>query len=118
MFVGALLGAMLTYLFSSLAIKAVGRTAQMVVKDVRASSRRTRASWPGRRSRTMGDASSIVTGAALKEMVMPGVLAVGLPVAVGLIFRHFSASYQAGPRRLSTRRNAVLAGAGHRRHCR
>src|SRR5271170_6414367 len=34
-FVGALLGAMLTYLFSSLAIKAVGRTAQMVVKDVR-----------------------------------------------------------------------------------
>src|SRR5882757_2032657 len=34
-FVGALLGAMLTYLFSSLAIKAVGRTAQMVVQDVR-----------------------------------------------------------------------------------
>ena len=34
-FVGALLGAMLTYLFSSLAIKAVGRTAQMVVEDVR-----------------------------------------------------------------------------------
>ena len=34
-FTGALLGAMLTYLFSSLAIKAVGRTAQMVVKDVR-----------------------------------------------------------------------------------
>ena len=35
-FVGALLGAMLTYLFSSLAIKAVGRTAQKVVADVRA----------------------------------------------------------------------------------
>ncbi len=35
-FVGALLGAMLTYLFSSLAIKAVGRTAQKVVEDVRA----------------------------------------------------------------------------------
>ena len=34
-FVGALLGAMLTYLFSSMAIKAVGRTAQMVVQDVR-----------------------------------------------------------------------------------
>src|ERR1700729_516216 len=34
-FVGALLGATLTYLFSSMAIKAVGRTAQMVVQDVR-----------------------------------------------------------------------------------
>jgi K(+)-stimulated pyrophosphate-energized sodium pump len=29
-------------------------------------------------------------------MVLPGLLAVGLPVAVGLIFRHFSNSYQAG----------------------
>ncbi len=38
----------------------------------------------------------IVTGAALKEMVLPGVLVVALPVAVGLIFRHFSQSYQAG----------------------
>ena len=46
---------------------------------------------------------SIVTGAALKEMVLPGLLAVGLPVAVGLIFRHFSESYQAG---------AALYGAG------
>jgi K(+)-stimulated pyrophosphate-energized sodium pump len=36
-----------------------------------------------------------VTGAALKEMVLPGLLVVSLPVAVGLIFRHFSASYQA-----------------------
>ena len=38
---------------------------------------------------------SIVTGAALKEMVLPGLLVVGLPVAVGLIFRNFSASYGA-----------------------
>src|SRR6201996_9351095 len=35
-FVGALLGAMLTYLFSSMAIKAVGRTAQYIIEDVRA----------------------------------------------------------------------------------
>ncbi len=37
----------------------------------------------------------IVTGAALKEMVLPGALVVAMPVAVGLIFRHFSASFQA-----------------------
>jgi len=38
---------------------------------------------------------NIVTTAALKEMVLPGLLAVGLPVAVGLIFKHFSQSFQA-----------------------
>jgi K(+)-stimulated pyrophosphate-energized sodium pump len=94
-FVGALLGAMLTYLFSSLAIKAVGRTAQMVVKDVRAQFKENPGIMEGTSKPDYARCVHIVTGAALKEMVLPGVLAVGLPVAVGLIFRHFSASYQA-----------------------
>ncbi|HEY4357129.1 MAG TPA: sodium-translocating pyrophosphatase [Acidobacteriaceae bacterium] len=92
-FVGALLGAMLTYLFSSLAIKAVGRTAQMVVKDVRDQFRENPGIMAGTSKPDYARCVSIVTGAALKEMVLPGLLAVGLPVAVGLIFRHFSASY-------------------------
>ncbi|HEY0162629.1 MAG TPA: sodium-translocating pyrophosphatase [Edaphobacter sp.] len=95
-FVGALLGAMLTYLFSSLAIKAVGRTAQMVVKDVREQFAENPGIMAGTSLPDYGRCVSIVTGAALREMVVPGVLAVGLPVAVGLIFRHFSSSYQAG----------------------
>src|ERR1700744_2079708 len=94
-FVGALLGAMLTYLFSSLAIKAVGRTAQMVVKDVRDQFRENPGIMLGTSKPNYARCVSIVTGAALKEMVLPGALAVGLPVVVGLIFRHFSASYQA-----------------------
>jgi len=94
-FVGALLGAMLTYLFSSLAIKAVGRTAQMVVQDVRAQFKENPGIMAGTSKPNYGRCVSIVTGAALREMVVPGVLAVGLPVAVGLIFRHFSASYHA-----------------------
>jgi K(+)-stimulated pyrophosphate-energized sodium pump len=102
-FVGALLGAMLTYLFSSLAIKAVGRTAQMVVQDVRAQFREDPGIMAGTSKPNYARCVSIVTGAALKEMVLPGLLAVSLPVAVGLIFRHFSASYQAG---------AALVGAG------
>ena len=93
-FVGALLGAMLTYLFSSLAIKAVGRTAQMVVKDVRDQFRENPGIMAGTSKPDYGRCVHIVTGAALKEMVVPGVLAVGLPVAVGLIFRNFSSSYQ------------------------
>ncbi len=94
-FVGALLGAMLTYLFSSLAIKAVGRTAQKVVEDVRAQFRENPGIMAGTSKPDYGRCVSIVTGAALREMVVPGVLAVGLPVAVGLIFRNFSASYAA-----------------------
>ncbi len=94
-FVGALLGAMLTYLFSSLAIKAVGRTAQMVVKDVREQFKENPGIMEGTSKPDYGRCVHIVTGAALREMVVPGVLAVGLPVAVGLIFRHFSSSYQA-----------------------
>jgi len=95
-FVGALLGAMLTYLFSSMAIKAVGRTAQMVVKDVREQFKENPGIMAGTSKPDYARCVRIVTGAALKEMVLPGLLAVGLPVAVGLIFRHFSASYQAG----------------------
>jgi K(+)-stimulated pyrophosphate-energized sodium pump len=95
-FVGALLGAMLTYLFSSLAIKAVGRTAQMVVKDVRDQFRENTGIMAGTSKPDYARCVSIVTGAALKEMVLPGCLAVGLPVAVGLIFRHLSSSYGSG----------------------
>jgi K(+)-stimulated pyrophosphate-energized sodium pump len=100
-FVGALLGAMLTYLFSSLAIKAVGRTAQMVVKDVRDQFRENSGIMEGTSKPDYARCVGIVTGAALKEMVLPGVLAVGLPVAVGLIFRNFSSVYGA---------NAAVAG--------
>ena len=57
-FVGALLGAMLTYLFSSLAIKAVGRTAQMVVKDVRAQFKENPGIMAGTSSRIMPAAST------------------------------------------------------------
>jgi K(+)-stimulated pyrophosphate-energized sodium pump len=102
-FVGALLGAMLTYLFSSMAIKAVGRTAEMVVKDVREQFKENPGIMAGTSKPDYARCVGIVTGAALKEMVLPGILAVGLPVAVGLIFRHFSQSYQAG---------ASLYGAG------
>jgi len=94
-FVGALLGAMLTYLFSSMAIKAVGRTAQMVVKDVRDQFRENPGIMEGTSKPDYARCVSIVTGAALKEMVLPGLLAVGLPVAVGLIFRNFSSVYNA-----------------------
>jgi K(+)-stimulated pyrophosphate-energized sodium pump len=94
-FVGALLGAMLTYLFSSLAIKAVGRTAQMVVQDVRDQFKENTGIMLGTSKPDYARCVNIVTTAALREMVLPGLLAVGLPIVVGLIFKHFSQSYNA-----------------------
>ena len=93
-FVGALLGAMLTYLFSSMAIKAVGRTAQTVIQDVHQQFRENPGIMQGTSQPDYGRCVHIVTGAALKEMVLPGVLAVAMPLAVGVIFRHFSTSFR------------------------
>ncbi|HSY73193.1 MAG TPA: sodium-translocating pyrophosphatase [Alloacidobacterium sp.] len=93
-FVGALLGAMLTYLFSSMAIKAVGRTAQTVIQDVHQQFRENPGIMQGTSLPDYGRCVHIVTGAALKEMVLPGVLAVAMPLAVGVIFRHFSTSFR------------------------
>ena len=107
-FVGALLGAMLTYLFSSMAIKAVGRTAQMVVKDVRDQFRENPGIMAGTSKPDYARCVSIVTGAALKEMVLPGCLAVGLPVAVGLIFRNFSSTYGSGAEGLAGAPNLLV----------
>ncbi len=94
-FVGALLGAMLTYLFSSLAIKAVGSTAEAVIADVRAQFREDPGIMAGTSKPDYGRCVRIVTGAALKRMILPGLLAVSLPLAVGLIFRNFSETYGA-----------------------
>jgi K(+)-stimulated pyrophosphate-energized sodium pump len=92
-FVGGLLGAMLTYLFSSMAIKAVGRAAQTVIKDVHQQFRENPGIMEGTSHPDYGRCVSIVTGAALREMILPGLLAVLMPLLVGIIFRHFNAGF-------------------------
>ncbi len=96
-FTGALLGAMLVFLFSSFAIKAVGRTAQTVIEEVRRQFRTN----PGIMLRTAdpdyGACVDIVTQSALKAMIVPGLLAVASPIVVGLVFRSFSDPSDAFP---------------------
>jgi len=96
-FTGALLGAMLVFLFSSFAIKAVGRTAQTVIEEVRRQFRTN----PGIMLRTAdpdyGACVDIVTQSALKAMIVPGLLAVVSPIAVGVLFRQFSDPSDAFP---------------------
>ena len=84
-FIGAFIGAMLSYFFSSLAIRAVGRTAQSIIVEVRRQFRE----MPGIMSyRVRPDYARVVditTKAALREMIAPGVVAVATPVVVGLL---------------------------------
>ena len=87
-FCGALLGAMLVFLFSAFAIKAVGKAAYYVIEEVRRQFRENPGIMAGTVRPDYGRCVDIVTVGALKAMVVPGLLAVGMPVAVGLAFRH------------------------------
>jgi len=86
-FAGALLGVMLVFLFSSLAIRAVGRAAGDIIQEVRRQFRENPGIMAGTARPEYGRAVDITARAALREMVAPGLLAVGMPVVVGLIFR-------------------------------
>ena len=94
-FVGGLLGAMLVFWFSALAIGAVTRAAVSVIKEVRRQFQADPGILKGTSKPDYGRAVDIVTLGALKEMVAPGLLAVGMPIAVGLFFRLFHVGAEA-----------------------
>jgi len=84
---GLFLGAMLPFLFTSMAMKAVGKAANAMVEEVRRQFREI----PGLKEGTGGEADyarcvQISTEGALREMVVPGLLAIVAPVATGMIF--------------------------------
>ena len=84
-FVAALIAAMLVYFFSSLAIRAVGTTAQAIIFEVRRQFREI----PGIMDYTgrpdYARVVDITTRAALREMMLPGIVAVATPIVVGLL---------------------------------
>jgi len=86
-FVGGLLGVMLVFLFSSLAIRAVGNTASAIIEEVRRQFREDPGIMAGTSRPDYARAVDITARASLRQMVAPGLLAVGMPVTVGLIFR-------------------------------
>ena len=88
-FVGGLLGAMLVFWFSALAIGAVTKAAVNVIKEVRRQFQADPGILKGTSKPDYGRAVDIVTIGALKEMVAPGLLAVGMPIAIGLVFKGF-----------------------------
>ncbi len=95
-FVGALLGAMLVFLFSSFAIKAVGKAAYYVIEEVRRQFRENKGIMEGTVKPDYGRCVDIVTIGSLRAMVVPGLLAIGTPTAVGFLFRYFRGTYGPG----------------------
>ncbi len=84
---GLFLGGMLPYLFSSLAMKAVGEAAMEMIEEVRRQFREIPGLLEGREGAEPDTAKcvAISTNAALKRMIVPGVLAIASPVVVGLL---------------------------------
>ena len=86
-FVGALMGVMLVFLFTSLAIRAVGNTAGTIIEEVRRQFREDPGIMAGTSRPDYGRAVDITARASLRAMILPGILVVSAPVVVGLIFR-------------------------------
>ncbi len=83
---GLLLGAMVPFLFSSQAISAVGRAAMDMVKEVRRQFREIKGLMEGQAEPQYERCIEISTRAALREMILPGALALVIPAVVGLSF--------------------------------
>ncbi|MBF6589556.1 MAG: sodium-translocating pyrophosphatase, partial [Ktedonobacterales bacterium] len=84
-FIAALIGAMLIFLFSSLAIRAVGNAAQGMIQEVRRQFRANPLIMQGKATPDYARCVDISTSAALRQMILPGILVVGTPVLVGVV---------------------------------
>ncbi len=87
-FVGGMIGAMLVFLFSALAIRAVGQAAQTIIVEVRRQFREKPGIMKGTEKPDYAACVDIVTKGALKAMILPGVLPVLVPAAVGFGLKH------------------------------
>lgn len=76
---------MVVYLFSSTAIRAVGRAAQYVILEVRRQFKEIPGIMEGRAKPDYAKCVDIVTKGALKEMVVPGMIVVIAPILVGIL---------------------------------
>lgn len=86
-FIGAMLGAMLVFLFSSLAIDAVGKTAQYIIQDVRRQFK-NKGILAGTVKPDYASCVDLTTQGALKNMVLPGAVAIIFPIVVGFVFKY------------------------------
>ena len=82
-FVGALIGGAVPFLFSSMLIRAVGRAAFLIVKECRVQFR-DKEIWAGTKKPDYGRVVNICTAAAQSELIGPALLAILMPILVGI----------------------------------
>ena len=83
--VGAFIGAMAAFLFCGLTMEAVGRAAQKMVEEVRRQFREIKGILEGKATPDYGSCVQISTRAAQHEMIFPSLLAIAIPIVVGIV---------------------------------
>ena len=83
--VGAFIGGMAAFLFCGLTMGAVGRAAQTMVEEVRRQFREIKGILEGKATPDYGRCVEISTRSAQKEMIFPSLLAIAIPIVVGLL---------------------------------
>ena len=93
---GLLIGAMLPFVFSALSMNAVGRAAKEMIIEVGRQFREIKGLREGTAEAEYSKCVEISTQAAIREMVLPGLMAISIPVVVGFISKEMLAGLLAG----------------------
>ncbi len=83
--IGAFIGALMPFMFSAFAMEAVGRTANLIVEEVRRQFREIKGLMEGKARAEYARCVDIATKGALREMLAPSIIAVAAPIIIGLV---------------------------------